>query len=157
MDASAELTAVTLQAISNATAEARLHIVIKWCYARHVTVEFRNLPSKYLPSSKKIVINKRSSRKHQLMILLHECGHHLIDSSPVATKRYKNGWDAEDPKILKTFTHRIDVLAEEIEAWDRGWNLALRLGVLTESNRQAFDKVRTSMLKSYIKWAANVK
>lgn len=151
----ASLVAGTLVAISNAMAEARLHLIVKWCQKRHVTVTFTSLASKYFPTSRRININKNVSRKRQLMVLLHECGHHLIDSSPTATDRYKNGWGVKTIKASKTDLHRIDVLEEEYEAWQRGWKLGKRLQVLTDADRPAFDKVRVSTLKSYANWIVN--
>ena len=53
-----------------------------------------------------------------------------------------------------TDAHRIDILDEELDAWHRGWELALKLKVLSLNDKASFDKTRIRYVKTYVKWAA---
>ena len=59
----------------------------------------------------------------------------------------------EDPVIGKLLTHKIAILEEECEAWERGRRLAkrLKLSLVWEE----FDALRIECLKSYVLWVAD--
>ena len=61
---------------------------------------------------------------------------------------------SDDPAVNRTAHHRLDILEEEFEAWHRGWKLALRIGSLVEADKMEYDKTRTQMLFTYVKWTA---
>lgn len=115
---------------------------------------------KWVPGDNVIRLNSRARPREQLHILLHECGHMLVERSPASTRENKYYWgyervssenDASQKKLSTTFKHRIDVLSEEIDAWHAGKLLARRLHL--DLDQEAFDKTRTHRLKSYVTWS----
>ena len=48
--------------------------------------------------------------------------------------------------------YKVDCIAEEIEAWRRGKNLAERLGLYI--NEEKYNALTAECVYSYIKWAA---
>lgn len=134
-----------------------LRTLVEWCAARGLRVEFsRKGGGIYYPIKKEICISSQASPKTQLYLLLHECGHHLINPDS-KYGRYSKGYDISDPEVTKTTHHRLDVLEEEFEAWHRGWKLALRLNIATPDEKETYDKLRVKMLKSYLLWATKAK
>ena len=65
------------------------------------------------------------------------------------------GYDQTDPCITRTFQHRLACLEEEMEAWQRGRNLAKKLKL--RINDDVLELIRINCLKSYAKWAVNKK
>lgn len=131
-----------------------LRVVVEWCEARSLTVNFcRRGGGIYYTADKQIKVSGRASPRSQVHILLHECGHFLIGTKD-RKDRYQKGYAAVDPNVRKSTIHRIDILDEEFEAWHRAWRLGLKLGALRESDREHFDLTRVSMLNSYILWGA---
>jgi hypothetical protein len=102
---------------------------------------------------KQIHINSRNHIEKRLYILLHECGHVLIDSGKV-DRVYSLSRETEaivGERVSKK--RRVAVLSEEIEAWKRGERLAKRLGI--KINEEKFDKIRTESIISYVEWAGD--
>lgn len=131
-----------------------LKAVIDWCNFRRIGVYFTNRRSAgvYQSEEKIIYINSRQSLEKQLFVLLHECGHLLIDDRSESTEnRFRHGYYAEDKSIRRKFIHRCTVLEEEFEAWHRGRKLANKLGI--DINEERFSELKAGMLKSYMKWA----
>ncbi len=131
---------------------ADLATVIAWCERKKLEVVFGKNPNGVI-EGKTIKINGRLRPEQQLYVLVHECGHHLIGSRE-KDDRYGQGYNADDPGEKRTLHHRVDVVDEEFEAWDRGRKLAGRLGV--KLDRKAFHKARAGYLKSYMQWALRV-
>ena len=113
---------------------------------------FRSPGGLYNNEEKTIYINSRQSIEKQLYILLHECGHLLIDDRSETTEhRFKNGYYANDASVKRRFIHRCTILEEEFEAWHRGRKLAIKLGI--KVNDDSFSDLKAKFLKSYMKWA----
>lgn len=129
-----------------------LAIVIAWCERRKLEVLFGKRANGII-EGKTVRINGRSAPEQQLYILIHECGHHLIGERE-RDERYGMGYNADEPNEKRTLLHRVDVVDEEFEAWDRGRKLAGRLGV--KLDKEAFHRARASYLKTYMKWALKV-
>jgi hypothetical protein len=129
-----------------------LQRVVAWCEARKLEVVFDGRAGGLHDSERrKIRITGRARPDKQLYLLLHECGHHLI-GDPQSNTRFSQGYSAgdNDPSIKRSATYRIDVIAEELEAWHRGGRLAKRLEL--KLDKRAFDKERTTCMKTYMKW-----
>jgi hypothetical protein len=127
-----------------------LTLLTDWCAERKVKVSFlKKQNGTYHSASKEITISSRLSPRNQVIVLLHECGHHLIGPSG-DSDRFQMGYAQSDPEVTKTFHHRVACLEEEMEAWHRGWRLAGRLGLRVD--REIFDQYRLKCLRSYIKW-----
>lgn len=126
--------------------------VLQWCEGKGLCVDWVGRGGgSYDAGEKLITVSSRSLPRIQLLVLLHECGHHLI-GKPKMHGRWSSGYSTSDISSHKTDLYKVDVLDEEFEAWGRGWNLGLKLGALHPSDRVAFNKYRVSMLKGYIKW-----
>lgn len=131
-----------------------LNELISWCNLKRINVEFTNRKcgGGYIGQEKTIYINSTQSVEKQLFILLHECGHLLIDNKNETTEfRFQYGYPASDPHIKRRFVHRCVVVEEEFEAWHRGRKLATKLGI--KINDERFSSTKASMLKSYMRWA----
>lgn len=127
--------------------------LVTWCVGRGVTVSFgKKQNGVYDTATKTIVISAHARPLRQVAYLLHECGHHLIGDDD-HHGRFEAGYPcSEDPAASKTFKHKLSCLEEEMEAWHRGWKLAIRVGL--HVSREQYDEIRIECLKSYVKWAA---
>lgn len=128
-----------------------IEALVGWCSSKKLNVRFsRHVGATYYPVAKTIVVSKRMTPRRQLMFLIHECGHHLIGMKE-HSERYGMGYPQTSAKMKRTFHHRVSCLEEEMEAWHRGWKLAVRLNI--DVDRGEFDRVRLECLRSYIKWS----
>jgi len=132
-----------------------LATLIDWCQKQGYSVQFGRMSGggELDSESKTLKVSSHLSPERQFYIAVHECGHLLIGDRK-KTERFGMGYNADDPNEKKTFHHRIDVIDEEFEAWDRGRKLAGRLGVRIDKKR--FHKFRAEYLKTYLKWALKV-
>lgn len=80
-----------------------------------------------------------------LYILLHECGHVLIN------KKFNKRYYYND--LSKSFSHLSKMLDEEYEAWDRGLKLAKRFKI--KINEKKWDNYKNFCIKSYVKLLAS--
>jgi Zn-dependent peptidase ImmA (M78 family) len=127
-----------------------LETICIWLYARGFCVNFDTDGDDALyKSSKFISIKNTRSIETQLHVLLHECGHILVDKSDFINgekevlRRYN-----KKSKIYKTFT-----IIEEVEAWRRGLKLAKKLAI--PINKEKWNRDMARALESYMKWAVN--
>lgn len=128
--------------------------VVEWCKRQRLLVEFvSNGGGEYWWEERRITVCKDTTTQHQLHVLLHECGHHLI-GRPKPHKRFGMGYGNDEAAEKKTIHHKLDILEEEFEAWHLGWQLGRQLKVLKISDKQAFDKNRTRSMKLYVDWAS---
>lgn len=131
-----------------------LRVVVEWCEARSLVVEFRKQHGGvYYTSQGRITISDGASPKLQLHYLLHECGHHLIGPKRRG-ERFGMGYGLDDERLLRSPHHKLDVIEEEFEAWHRGWNLGRKLRIVTRKDRVCYDDTRIKMLRTYIDWAS---
>jgi hypothetical protein len=116
--------------------------VVSWCLENDILVHFTGTSGLYTHASKTITVSSRMNTKNQLHILLHEVGHYLISQEP-ENNRYTTS---------KTSTqYKIDTLEEEFEAWTKGLRLAHELKINIDEPQ--FNKMRSSMLMTYVEWA----
>ena len=94
-----------------------------------------------------ITIDTSKSKESQLYALLHEAGHVLLRSDgDVHRRRFPK---SEHKRT--TIRHRIDVLREEVVAWERARALATELRV--NIHEEKWHRQRSSALMKYVKWA----
>lgn len=136
--------------------------VLTWTNSKKIIVEFGwNNRDYYVFDDKKITINSKATFEHQCFSLLHECGHYLIFESamqnPISYKeRFSHGYFIDLPESTRvTYGEKISVIAEEIEAWVRGFNLSKRLGIIL--NNQSFEDYKVKCLRTYVDWASTPK
>lgn len=132
---------------------SKLARTIDWCERRGLKVVF-SAPSGgvYKHDEKTIELSYRAYPESQLYTLLHEAGHHLVwSTSPRSYReRYEKGYRNVDESD-RTPQHKIDAIAEEFEAWYRGWKLAKRLHLFLDKKR--FTACRNKNVTTYFKWA----
>lgn len=128
-----------------------LNTTITWCTKRGVKVIFGRTAPCFVPETKVIMLNATATPMQQLFFLLHETGHMLIGTK---NERFAMGYRQSDPSVTKTFRHKLDIIDEEFEAWDRGWRLSKRLGL--QISRDEYQKLRCSSMKTYLKWGLNI-
>lgn len=107
-----------------------------------------------------VSINASDPYPIRIASALHECGHVLIFLSRCRRpqKRF-SGSTLKEQCLLKgrrtprSRAARIACLQEELDAWDRGLDLAQRLGVRV--NKRILEKDRVKALMSYVGFAAS--
>lgn len=100
------------------------------------------------PSKRQVLINSKKSRKTQLISLLHEAGHIALFQNPEYLKRYPFGYfGATKRHHTYTLRHKIDVMREEIAAWDEAEKIIDRLNI--EVNMKDFWDHRNRSLLTY--------
>ena len=97
-----------------------------------------------------IGISTRHSKEIQLFCLLHEAGHHIYRS-----KMGIVGKSFDLKKSFKTISKRVDVIAEEIHAWEHGFELAKEIGI--EIDVKKWERYSKKQIYDYIKWGVNGK
>lgn len=127
-----------------------LEALVVWAFDRGYHVEFvKNGDDCICHISKTIEINSSNPLENQVMYLLHECGHALIfDNGGFLDFAY-----VRDKENAGTSKFKVYRLAEEIEAWKRGFNLANRLKI--PLNDEKWDRAVVRAIKKYINWAAD--
>lgn len=131
----------------------KLARVVDWCNRRGLTVEFTaESGGSYAHTTKTVRVTYRCVPEQQLYIILHEAGHHLIHSSPrrLYLEKYEHGYDGIDVGERAT-EFKMDVVAEEYEAWQRGLKLARRLEL--DVDKERYERRRNANVKSYFRWA----
>tara|TARA_Y100001938_G_scaffold148908_1_gene233984 strand:+ start:401 stop:895 length:495 start_codon:yes stop_codon:yes gene_type:complete len=107
-----------------------------------------------LVDSNVIVYNMNTgSMKNRIYSLLHECGHVLAMTSKGYKKKFpllhKQRFGRK--KINKNKNaYRIEILAEEIDAWKRGKKLAKRLGISLD---KSYDDYAARWVMTYVRCA----
>lgn len=125
--------------------------LIDWCLERSIVVNFAQIENGTFNPPKTIEISGRAAPETQLFWLLHECGHSLIENSEKRIiKRGRRG-SALEYQDQRSLTTRIEYVKEELEAWDRGFSLAERLGIFI--NKVRWNKQRSQALATYFKWS----
>jgi len=128
--------------------------LVKWCTTRGIKVQFNKMENgQYDSILKTISISCQAFPTKQLLYLLHECGHHLI-AAKEKNDRFSMGYGrGEDPEVNKLLIHRMAILEEECEAWERGRRLAKRLKL--NISWEDFNLLRLDCLKTYVLWTAS--
>lgn len=117
--------------------------MLEACDGSRRIVGGRGTASAAYPGFMMVVVDLSRSPRVLVHTLLHELGHLELAEHP----RYPSGGD-EDARTMRDV---VSVVDEEIEAWERGWTIAQRLGLGID--RRAFERTRLRSLKSYLKWA----
>jgi len=125
--------------------------VLSWLEKRGYHIDFDRNGDDSVDREVKIVsINSTRSKETQLYILLHECGHVLVQDSD----KIVNGIEevlckySERTKIYKAFT-----VIEEVEAWKRGLALAKRLRISV--NKEKWNRDVARAIGAYMRWATS--
>ena len=86
-------------------------------------------------------------KRLQLYSLLHEAGHAIIRSKEDYEVRFPYGQKHKN----KSISRRVDVLREEVMAWDQGEELAADLGIAID--QKLWHNFIKKNLFDYVRWA----
>ena len=96
-----------------------------------------------------VSINTNQRKRLQLYTILHEAGHVIIREREEYETLYPYGQKDKS----KTISRRVDVIREEVAAWDEGERLAQRLGI--KLDHRLYHNFYKKHLFEYVKWAYN--
>jgi hypothetical protein len=101
-----------------------------------------------------VTYNANSSTRTRLCTLLHEAGHVLIYRSRLRRpQNLVHGRRLADMNVVykkATKQQKLQIMDEEIAAWERGWKLGRRLKLRVA--RGVFDTHQTRSLMTYVRW-----
>jgi antirestriction protein ArdC len=119
----------------------KIKIVEKWLEAKGITLRWSNNHS-YDPETNEVFVSRQGSDKNVFYTLLHETGHAIQYNmrTPPSFTNYD-----PDVKTLVTMYHN---MSEEIDAWQRGYDLAKRLKI--PINQKDYDKYAAKYVATYI-------
>jgi len=132
-----------------------IDIITAWAAQRGYKVFGKWSEDAFYDKDKEIVYSLRTKeKKNQMYSLLHECGHALAFES----KGYKNRFPTMSKRRFKTAkvnprtnTFKVEQIVEEYDAWERGYNLACRLGI--EIDKEDYNKYASRYVMSYVRKA----
>ena len=108
----------------------------------------------FYQSLDRVEINSRQNYNSRLHSLLHEAGHVVLRSGGRSGERvFKNRFSSMncvDREHRGNLAHRVDVLREEVLAWEEGEKLAFDLNITLD--KELWSRHRGAALASYIKW-----
>lgn len=134
--------------------KASMSFLENWVYKKGWDIEYTSHGDCIDFDNKIIFINSRQSAKRQYYALIHEIGHFLISKNKAFYKnnhpvQYQINVEYKKPRPSKK--QKVDKVLEEINAWNKGKELARR-NKLYFKNNEYFGEVSESIY-SYFKWA----
>jgi len=106
-----------------------------------------------VPALRSVTVDTSKKRSTQLNSILHEAGHAVMFADPEYTEKYKDGYlRVTTKKSTRTLRHKMEVLREEMTAWDRAELIVDLLDVKIDIQRFRDDRNRS--LKTYVEWVA---
>ena len=133
--------------------EDYINLIAAWAKTRGYSVFGKWDEDAFYDKDKEIVYSLRTKeKKHQMYSLLHECGHALAfdsksykDNFPnLAAIRFKTSRVSKRRNVVKCET-----IAEEWDAWKRGFKLARRLGI--EVNKEHYFDYASRNVMTYVR------
>ena len=130
----------------------RFYTLYDHCQQNNIKVGFVNDKEDFCyPKLNMIFISERSNWKHKLFALMHEIGHIEI---------YKNreSWekdftcfsvDITDGRKRRSIGYQVSLIAEEIDAWRVGKQVALSCGISFDN--EEYNKFANNCVFSYIR------
>ena len=106
----------------------------------------------WYPYIKKIIVNKDLQWRERLLALMHESGHVQIDLENDSIKNMKcTGTFSSytDSTKIKSKKQFVNVLNEELMAWNLGKNLAVSLNIQFDNHK--LEEMSTKCIMSYVK------
>jgi hypothetical protein len=98
-----------------------------------------------------ISISTKQSKRLQLYSMLHEAGHAIVRTNEEYQKIFPYGKKDKN----KSISRRVDVLREEVVAWEEGRELAKVLKIKLDTER--WHKFVKKNLFDYVRWAYDPK
>jgi len=118
--------------------------------SRGVIVKFNSEgDNAYYPEPNTIAINTRQNKKSKYYSLLHEVGHYLLRQD----KDFSTKYLIDQTFSSKTKDKRIDVLREEVAAWDKAYEFATINQFPIEKDK--WDFYSKKFIYQYAVWVIN--
>lgn len=130
--------------------EAAINKLTENLTSRGVTVKFNSEgDNAYYPEPNIIAINTRQNIKSKYYSLLHEVGHYLLRQD----KEFSTKYLIDQTFSSKTKDKRIDVLREEVVAWDKAYEFAMNNEFPIEKDK--WDFYSKKFIYQYAVWVIN--
>lgn len=131
-----------------------INVVAEWISKKGWNVIFeKGGENGVVPALRNVTINTAMSKSTMLYSILHEAGHISLFSKPGYIEKYSDGYiRLAQGKNTKSLLHRMDVLAEELAAWDEGEEIAKGLSI--EFDSSGYKAERNRSMKTYVEWVA---
>ena len=129
--------------------------LIEWTHKKGYSIDFDYCVQDELrPADKMITISTRQGEEKQLYALLHECGHLILGNNESAyEKKYpssaKMAYFNSNKRLARSPQYKVDILAEEIDAWRKGEKLAKRLDIWIDEEN--YYKTMSKCVYTYVK------
>ena len=129
--------------------------LIEWAHKKGYSIDFDYCVQDELrPADKLITISTRQNEEKQLYSLLHECGHLILANNETSyEKKYpsstKMAYFNSNKRLARSPQYKVDILAEEIDAWRKGKDLAKRLDIWIDEEN--YYKTKSKCVYTYIK------
>ena len=129
--------------------------LIEWAHKKGYSIDFDYCVQDELrPADKLITISTRQNEEKQLYSLLHECGHLILAKNETSyEKKYpsstKMAYFNSNKRLARSPQYKVDILAEEIDAWRKGEDLAKRLDIWIDEEN--YYKTKSKCVYTYIK------
>ncbi len=127
----------------------------QWCNERGWIINLKGRSHTSCHEDKIISISWQTKGYKQLYTILHECGHIIIRENVLT-------FVSEYPSTFKFYSQpnknnehgfKIDIIREEVRAWDLGIEIAQELDIKIDNI--LYRKLANQCLRSYIKWSQN--
>ena len=144
-----------LKKLKKQAVEAGICDLIEWTHKKGYYIDFDYCVQDELrPADKMITISTRQGEEKQLYALLHECGHLILGNNEASyAKKYpssnKMAYFHSNKRLARSPQYKVDILAEEIDAWRKGKDLAKRLGIWIDEEN--YYKTMSKCVYTYVK------
>lgn len=131
-----------------------LDIVVSWLNNLGVAVVYHHdqtVENQYCNTTKQISIKVNDDKQQQLFSLLHEAGHAILNWNQCFHKEAYPWKHHKDPDIQLWLK---DLLQEEYDAWQEGWELSKKLNLNLDLND--YELCADDCLNSYRSYATTV-
>lgn len=130
--------------------EEAINKLTEYLTSKGVTVNFNSEgDNAYYPEPNIIAINTRQNIKSKYYSLLHEVGHYLLRQE----KDFSTKYLVDQTFSVKTKNKRIDVLREEVVAWEKAYEFAVNNEFPIEKDK--WDFYSKKFIYQYAVWVIN--
>lgn len=135
-----------------------LESLTTWAHKKGCEVDFDySVRDEYRPADNLITICTRYGKEKQLYAFLHECGHLILGKNEGSyEKKYpssaKMSYFISNKRLERSHKYKVDVIAEELDAWRKGKELAKRLDIYI--NEDNYYSLMTKCVYSYVRHLA---
>ena len=122
----------------------------KWIESEGYTLKVSNTDEVDYDKNQVTLCNSKN-KTNMIYSLLHECGHIVTANKKSYGKKYRILNKANiDNRHTKGKLYVYKQLQEEVEAWERGYKLSKKLGILID--KDSYDKYAAKCFNTYIKY-----